>query len=355
MQPLRLNITPRLVPGQRIAAVDELKGVAIVLILLYHCGGVLGAQNIIHGEIGVDIFLVLSGFTLAAYSADIPLRQFFLRRFLRIYPAYWMALGLFIWMHHHYLRVDRPWESIWHHILGIHGFTRPAYFTDFVDAFWFISMIVGAYLVFACIRRRLDDFSLIMAVTGILTVVATVAYQYYGNVSGLISLAVRVPSFFAGVVAGRLLSSGTMEIKFNLSLGVGLLCFYYQTFFRGVICNYTIPALGIILCWIGLRRYILKVPAGKVALGAVAMIGLISYEVYLFHQPLVRDYNLYVYHITLHNLAPTRGQILAGILIALGVTLVIAVAVHYITGKLYSIKDRRSRLEVLPPFSLAAK
>jgi peptidoglycan/LPS O-acetylase OafA/YrhL len=224
MRSVRINLSPRVVAGTRIAAVDELKGVGIVLILLYHCGAVVGLPNIIHGEVGVDVFLILSGFTLALSAAEMPLSRYFLRRFLRIYPSYWLALGFYIWMHYRYLGVVRPWETIWQHFLGIHAFSRLAYFADYADAFWFISMIVAAYLVFACIRSRLDDLSLVFAVTGFLTLAAALIYQANGHVGGLISLAVRIPSFFVGVIAGRLLGAGTGEIRFNLFLGLGLLC-----------------------------------------------------------------------------------------------------------------------------------
>ena len=89
----------------------------------------------------MDLFLILSGFTLAAYSAAIPMREFVLRRFLRIYPSYWLALLLFGYLDAHYLGGPRPWESVWQHIIGIHGFSRREYFSDFSDSFWFISMI----------------------------------------------------------------------------------------------------------------------------------------------------------------------------------------------------------------------
>jgi peptidoglycan/LPS O-acetylase OafA/YrhL len=337
---LRIAITPRLVAGQRLAVVDELKGLALVLVLIYHCGGVLGAQNVVHGEIGVDIFLIISGMALAINSADAPLRQFFLRRFLRIYPSYWIALCLFLWMHHRYLGVTRPWASVWRHILGIHGFFQAEYFTDIVDAFWFISMIVAAYLVFACIRRRLDNLSLLVAVAGVLTVLAAVSYQDAGNVAGLIHLAIRIPSFFVGVIAGRLLGSGTAEVRFNPSLGLGLLCFYYLTFFRSTLCDYTIPAIGVVLAWVGTRKYLAMLPLGDRLLRAFALLGVVSYEVYLFHQPLVRDYNLYFYHVILHNLAPTRGQLLIGIFVALAITLVVSVGVHLLVGRLFSFWRR---------------
>jgi hypothetical protein len=143
-----------------------------------------------------------------------------------------------------------------------------------------------------------------------------------------------------GLVAGRLLGSGTAEVRFNPALGLGLLCFYYLTFFRSIQCDYTIPAIGIILTWVGIRKLALRLPGGRAFLASFALLGIISYEMYLFHPPLVRDYNFYVYHVLLHNLAPTRGQLLGGIFVALGVTLVISVAVHALVGWLFSFLRR---------------
>jgi peptidoglycan/LPS O-acetylase OafA/YrhL len=328
MRSVRIDLTPRVVSGQRIDSIDELKGLAIVLVIIYHSEGVLGAPNFLHGEIGVDIFLILSGFTLAMNSVAMPLGQFFVRRFFRIYPTYWFALFLFIWMQKHFYLIHRNWETIWHHFLGIHGYTRLAYFSDISDPFWFISLILAAYLVFACIRKRLDDLSLVIAVAGSLTLLATILYQNNGHVGGLVSLAVRIPSFFAGVIAGRLLCAGTAELRFNLVLGLGLLCFYYQTFFRAAADNYTLPAFGLIAGWLGIRHYLVKFFPGRVFLAAFALLGLISYEIYLFHQPFIRDYNLYFYNQILKIPDPSHRQLLKGIFGGLCVTLALSVGVH---------------------------
>ena len=345
MRSVRINLAPSIKAGQRIPAIDELKGLAIALILVYHCGGVLGAANVIHGEIGVDIFLILSGFALAAYSAEIPLREFALRRFLRIYPSYWLALLLFGYLDKLYLGGPRPWESIWRHIIGIHAFSRPEYFSDFSDAFWFVSLILAAYLVFVCIRKRLGDLSLVFGVCGLLTLFTSVLYQNFNHTGGLISLAVRIPSFFAGLIGGRLLGTGTAEIRFNLFLGIGLLSFYYLTFFRSVTCNYTIPALGIVAAWLGLRRLISWVPGGRFLLAAFALTGVISYEIFLFHQPLVRDMNLFSYHVFLKNPAPTNHQLEIGIVVALAITLLISVIVHFLVSRLFRLLGSASALQ----------
>jgi peptidoglycan/LPS O-acetylase OafA/YrhL len=340
---LRLHVTPLVPAGARLPVLDELKGLGLVLVLLYHGGGVLGLPNVLHGEIGVDLFLIVSGFALAISSVELSLDQFFQRRFLRIFPAYWLALGLFLWMHHKYLGVTYSAPNIWLHIVGLHAFGPPGFFSAISDSFWFIAMIVPAYLVFALLRRHLDNLSLLVAVCGLLTAITCEYYLRTVHVGGLTHLAVRIPSFFIGIIAGRLLGTGTMEVRFNFLLGLGLLCFYYITFIRsGVVFGYPLPAVGIIVTWVALRHVLGRIAPGRWILAGFSGLGLISYEIYLFHQPLIRDYNLFVYHVWLGNLAPTPAQIVRGMLLALALTVVISLAVHAATARLFG-RRRASR------------
>lgn len=348
MHAVRINVTPRVSPGERVDAVDELKGLAIALIILYHSQGVLGISNWPHGEIGVDIFLILSGFTLAMNSVEMPLGQYFLRRFARIYPTYWLALGVTLLLQRECFGTTKSWEDIWQHIVGIHAYSRLAYFSDISDPFWFISLIAAAYLVFACIRRRLDDLSLVVAVAGALTLVATAGYEHFNHAGGLISLAIRIPDFFVGVIAGRLLSTGTAELRLNLVLGLGLLCFYFQAFIFNTTNIYTLPAAGIIATWIGLRHYLVGSYQGRVFLTAFSLLGLISYEVYLFHQPIIRDYNAYFYNHVLDIPAPSKLQLFRGIFVGLGVTFALSAGVHLAFGRLWAHFKFRSGGQLAP-------
>jgi peptidoglycan/LPS O-acetylase OafA/YrhL len=341
MRTARISLTPRVVPGQRIDAIDELKGVAIALVVLYHSLGLLGDQSWFHGEIGVDVFLLLSGFTLAMNSATMPLPQFFTRRLFRIYPAYWVALGLTVYVHEKIFGQTFDWGNIWTHILGVHGYARVAYFTAISDPFWFISMIIAAYLVFACIRKHLDNLSLVCAVGGGLTLFATVFYQNIGNAGGFLYLGERIPDFFAGLIAGRLLVAGTAEIKFNLLLGLGLLCFYYDAFFRSAQDTYLLPAIGIVAAWIGARQLVVRTLPGRFFLSSFSLLGVISYEVYLFHQPIIREYNSYVWARYFHVGAPTHAQLLEGVFVGLGVTCLLSVAVHQLLGWAFSRYTKR--------------
>src|SRR5471032_960381 len=91
-----LQLSPALPAGVRLPGIDRLKGFALLLVVLNHASGTLDVTDWTHGEVGVDIFLILSGFTLALNSSTLSAGEFFRRRFLRIYPAYWAALALFL-------------------------------------------------------------------------------------------------------------------------------------------------------------------------------------------------------------------------------------------------------------------
>jgi peptidoglycan/LPS O-acetylase OafA/YrhL len=85
-------------PGRYQPALDGLRAISILGVLLYHCEGVLPG-----GSIGVDVFFVLSGFLITSLlcrewqvTGAIGLRRFYARRALRLFPALGALLGLFV-------------------------------------------------------------------------------------------------------------------------------------------------------------------------------------------------------------------------------------------------------------------
>ena len=80
-----------------IPSLDGLRAVAVLLVFLSHAG--LG--NVVPGGFGVTIFFFLSGYLIATllrreFQQDgaINLRHFYLRRMLRIWPAFYLVLVL---------------------------------------------------------------------------------------------------------------------------------------------------------------------------------------------------------------------------------------------------------------------
>src|SRR6266404_5958740 len=110
--------------GGRLASIDALRGAAALGIVLYHAVGVAGdtgPQNLLRwpvvfihsltsfGYVGVFLFFVISGFCIhlqwakaraAGRTNEIKFGAFWKRRIRRLYPAYLIALALYLLMLH---------------------------------------------------------------------------------------------------------------------------------------------------------------------------------------------------------------------------------------------------------------
>src|SRR5437867_7415366 len=82
--------------GSRLPALDGLRAVAVFVVMAYHFG--IAA---VPGDLGVSAFFVLSGFLITwlllkehRATGGMSLRQFYTRRVLRIFPAYYAFIAL---------------------------------------------------------------------------------------------------------------------------------------------------------------------------------------------------------------------------------------------------------------------
>ncbi|MBK7805431.1 MAG: acyltransferase [Saprospiraceae bacterium] len=93
---------------QKLYGLDHLRALAIVFVFLFHYFIISGGQPewlpdfAKFGWTGVDLFFVLSGFLISSQlfaqikqGQNISFRQFFLKRFFRIVPAFLVTVGLY--------------------------------------------------------------------------------------------------------------------------------------------------------------------------------------------------------------------------------------------------------------------
>jgi len=84
-----------------IKGINGLRAVAVILVVLNHWGFPFGIKYVIDGKIGVDLFFVISGFLITRIllenknkerSPYFILKNFYVRRILRIFPIYYLSI-----------------------------------------------------------------------------------------------------------------------------------------------------------------------------------------------------------------------------------------------------------------------
>ncbi len=103
-----LGVDPRFQDRERQPGLDLLRALAIIVVVIYHAalfGFKLPGSVDRFGWIGVDLFFVLSGYLIGgqllaplAREQPINLGRFFARRALRIMPAYFAVLAIYIFL-----------------------------------------------------------------------------------------------------------------------------------------------------------------------------------------------------------------------------------------------------------------
>lgn len=331
MPALTLNVP---VPtARRLPELDELKGLAIILVIIYHAGGVLSWGNRIHGDLGVDIFVILSGMGLALGSSYPGFWPFLRRRLLRIMPTYWVVLTVAVVANTHFLQLKFGGLNIFLHYLGIHGWFGDSYALTICDSFWFITLILSLYLFFTALQRWMPSpVKLLLAGSIISVTVALVLF--YTNQSGSFGhMALRLPGFFLGLVLGQLMRHGRLDLAVGPLLALALFIVVFVPYSQGIIFHSILPGLS----FMGVYVYVLRpfaVRSIPAAPRTLAFLGDHSLEIFLIHQPLIREYNLYLHGRWFNVPVPSTLSLFVGVLAGLAVTVLVSIELRRLLKRL---------------------
>jgi peptidoglycan/LPS O-acetylase OafA/YrhL len=315
----------------RIRALDGLRGLAILLVFVTHTVALplnpasrfdLAVRAWAHaGWTGADLFFVISGFLITGILLDARgrphwLRNFFVRRALRIFPLYFGALavvlGLASFLHATsaplaLLRANQAWY--WTYTVNILGaLTHGQGTPPFGGHAWSLSIEEQFYLLWPFVVWRLSPRRLLQVVVGVM--VAGLAFRIWlvwldpvrnanaaflatpGRLDGLmVGAALAVLSRGAGGLAAiERAAKPVLASAIFLLLWIGIGRRGFENTYRDpvmAIVSYPLVALG----WGALLVLVLREPTGRLAraLGGrtLAQWGKYSYGIYLVHLPLV--------------------------------------------------------------------
>lgn len=150
---------------QRLFYLDVIRVASAILIVIYHFSFALPwPVDVLHstangswGMTPVYCFFMVSGAALMhRYGEDehFQIRKFYSRRFLGIYPLFWIAylLGFFAvyWQLGHLYDVP-TWSLIWS-VIGLDGWVVNWVPTFYMVGEWFLGSIIMLYLAFPAVR-----------------------------------------------------------------------------------------------------------------------------------------------------------------------------------------------------------
>jgi peptidoglycan/LPS O-acetylase OafA/YrhL len=291
---------------------DGLRGIAALGVFCYHLDHLrpLPAplhQLASHGNAGVPLFFLLSGFLLyrpllvkRVLGKPISLRQFYLRRAARILPAYWVALTLLaIWPGAERFS-DRWWQL---YLLG-QDFDPGTTFAGIGPA-WSLAIEATFYLLlplYALLLGRRLGLVGELVLLGVLAVLAVGFHVWIGS-TDLSLLGYTLPGTFYLFAVG--MGVAVLDVRAD-ALRVARRWIRYPAVLWGagallyVVLSMKVPSAALgsvhpVYAIVALLVFLPAVLGSRVAdavLGwrPIAGLGLVSYAFYLWHQVVIEQW-----------------------------------------------------------------
>lgn len=166
------------------AAFDGVRAIAAVMVVFFHFGGSRSVST--NGWLGVHLFFVLSGFLITTLllreervTGRVSLVDFWIRRILRIAPAYYVALGLTVLV----LVTNKQWQllsgpkAIWYFVSFNPEYSTPltmsftqAWTIGIEQKFYLLWPVIAFLVVGPVLARRMAVWAVAMGTLVVLAV-----------------------------------------------------------------------------------------------------------------------------------------------------------------------------------------
>ncbi len=292
--------------------IDGLRALAVVPVLLFHGG----FQTFGGGFVGVDVFFVISGYLITSIilaeldASTFSIASFYERRARRILPALYLVLlasllPAWLLLPNDLREFGQGLVAVVSFLSNVHLLRESGYFQAAAELnpllhTWSLAVEEQYYLLFpalllVCARFGRVRVALILTFIGACSLVLPELHDFGESHAKFFLLQTRAWELMLGSVlavvlqnrAAQRLQSGRAAALAS-ALGVGLIAFAVLTFDRHTPFpgpHALLPTVGtaLVIACAGPTNFVGRVLASK----PLVAVGLLSYSLYLWHQPLL--------------------------------------------------------------------
>ncbi|MCB1754794.1 MAG: acyltransferase [Gammaproteobacteria bacterium] len=301
---------------QKFDHIDSLRGVAVLMVVLVHTGQTISnlAPDLEfatrYGQLGVQLFFLVSGFTLclsmdSRAEKKFASTKFYIRRFFRIAPLYYVGIAWYflVRLTQDSIQAGSPvmperfeMSSVLANLSFIHGFV-PGANNSIVPGGWSIGTEMAFYLIFPLlflIIRKLatkglqhlfNFFALTLAFSILVQGPATFLEMDEGpNRFMYYNLSNQIPVFITGIISFFLFKRGFLDrlpVIFALAGFIALTLLNIYLWRKNIPFSQTlVPALA---GWSFVFLYVIFARFRSLNPALLRHIGQVSFSIYLVH------------------------------------------------------------------------
>lgn len=301
-------------PKQKnINTLQLIRGFAALFVVLFHATGmfkVLNDTNYLAGAfssgyLGVDIFFVLSGFIIYyIHSNDqtgiIPAKNFYTKRFLRVYPIYWIVLLLLLPVY--YIIPSFGEEAYKNPALIIKSFLLIPQELNILNVSWTLSHEILFYIIFGFVLYNRKTWVKLLFGAWIIVSMFLLVFKPESGIINFVFSPLNI-EFAMGILIAYII--GVYKGKFDKSsilLGSILLLLTMVNDTVGLVDLHRVIAFGIPSAFIIYGAVALEQKHNIIIPKSLKYLGDASYSIYLTHYALLSAVNKVFVGLNLFNL-----------------------------------------------------
>ena len=274
--------------------INSARGIAILMVIIVHTSQLYIFKNIFvkllfdYGQMGVQLFFIASAYTLCLsaekrINEKSAIKNFYIRRFFRIFPVYYLGIILYFILNFYFKDVGNyTTKNIFSNVFFIHGIV-PSANNTIVPGGWSIGAEILFYLIFPVLHKFFFAGHFILKFIILTSICYFIIFFFFIHIKNnsfwYFNIILQLPVFLSGILYYKFQKRVTLSLAILIfsTFTIASFYFWYKEYFLIVPLVSAISFCGLIKI---LEKTFLD-------LKVLQKIGIVSYSMYITHFVLV--------------------------------------------------------------------